>query len=574
MTDIGHLEYIRSQSKQVFDQVRGTWVDLGQWGLPWRTKWLLSQVEGERQNNHIVDTTHIIALRSFVAGFLEGNTSVTRPWARHSTGDRDLDLAPRNHAWLDLLNHRFFKTLSNSNFYDASAVFYSEYGVFNTGALYIDELADGGLYFHNLDPGSYYIINNSYGEAVVMVREFQLRVKAMVDYYGRMVDGRPDWSNFSPRVRKLYEDQNYSQKIDIVHVIKKNEDFDLSEPIGGANRQWVSYTYELGSETGPYYQDAANIAPPYSNNRALGAGQNEDRFLKVSYSKRKPFIVGKSHSSSNFEYGETGPMLNSLGLVKSANKKAISKDMAIEKILNPAIQGPANLRKSYINTNARKYIPLDASSANQKGLRSVYEVNPGIGALVGDVDDIRNQINKHFYADYLLYLSQNPKTRTATEAAAVVNEQQTVIGPNLQSLNYTYNTPVFDFVTDYVLDNDPYLPPPPRELEGRFLRPEFISVFAQAQRAADLPQVERYLNAMLEIGQIDPRVFDKVNVDRVADLYEDRLYLPAGLNNPQERVEALREQARAQQAREQEIQTLATAAKAAKDASAVTENVG
>jgi hypothetical protein len=109
------------------------------------------------------------------------------------------------------------------------------------------------------------------------------------------------------------------------------------------------------------------------------------------------------------------------------------------------------------------------------------------------------------------------------------------------------------------------LPPPPEGLQGTFLRPEFTSVFAQAQRAADLPQVERYIAAMMEVGSLDPRVFDKVNLDRLADLYEDRLYLPHGLNRPQEQVERMRQQAQAQQARQQQLEAAAQTAKAAKD---------
>ncbi|MEJ6890794.1 portal protein, partial [Bradyrhizobium diazoefficiens] len=145
-----------------------------------------------------------------------------------------------------------------------------------------------------------------------------------------------------------------------------------------------------------------------------------------------------------------------------------------------------------ITTAPNSYVPLDPTSLSQKGLRTIYEVNPAIAPLIQDVTDLRQQVDRLYYADYLLYLSKNPKTRTATETNAIVNEQQMVIGPNLQSLNWTYNVPVVDYVMDYVLDNDPFLPPPPADLTGRFLSPEFISVFAQAQKAADLPAIDRY----------------------------------------------------------------------------------
>ena len=75
-----HCEYLREEARNNFDKVRATWCDLLRWALPHRSTWILSQTPGQRKNQHIVDPTHILALRSFVAGFLEGNTAASRPW--------------------------------------------------------------------------------------------------------------------------------------------------------------------------------------------------------------------------------------------------------------------------------------------------------------------------------------------------------------------------------------------------------------------------------------------------------------------------------------------------------------
>ena len=310
-----YCEFLRIQAKQQFDKVRGTWVDIGRWCAPWRIKWMLSQTEGERNNYHIVDDTHLIAKRSANAGFLEGNTSAGRPWYRIGTGDTDLDMSPKVHEWLDIYTRRTLKLLTSSNFYDAAALFYDDYNTFNTGAHYIDEI-DGSLFFHNLIPGSYYVINNSYGEATTLIREFSLNVKALVDLYGRKRDGMPDWSNFSTTVRKAYEDGNYTQMIDIVHIVTENDKFDPNQPVALMNKQWLSKTYEIGRNMEHYFQDSQNGSgsiDPY----------DPERYLNVSASKRKPFIIGKSVSNGNFEYGEKGPSLDGLGLIKSLNKKAI-----------------------------------------------------------------------------------------------------------------------------------------------------------------------------------------------------------------------------------------------------------
>lgn len=552
-------EYLRLQAKQKFNQVRGTWIECGRWALPHRIKWMLSQTPGERNNQTIVDPTHILALRSYVAGFLEGNTSASRPWSRILSKNKDANQVPENRAWLQRYTASVHSVLSSSNYYHSAGQFYYDYGVFNTGAHYIDEIKGVGLFFHNLVPGSYYIINNQFGDAVVMVLEMSLSVKALVDGYGKKKNGNWDWSNFSNRVRKLYEDGNYTQMIDVARVVKENDDFDPEKPQVLLNRQWVSYTYELGG-AGANYQEGQEFGASLVDER------DNEKYLRISASKRKPFIVGKSDNNSNFEYGERGPTLDALSCIKSLNKKAIGKDRALEQMLQPAMQGPANLRKSYITTAPNSYIPLDATALSNKGIRSVFEINPAIGSVIQDVSDLRQQVDRLYYADYLLYLSRNPKTRTATETNAIVQEQQLIIGPNLQSLNWTYNVPVIEFAMSYALDEDPFLPPPPESLAGQFMQAEFISVFAQAQRAADLPSIDRYIDRMMGIAQLNPQVFDKVNLDKLADLYEDRLYLPTGLNNPQAKVDAMREQAQAMQQRQQMLQeTLPAMAGAIKD---------
>lgn len=551
-----NLEYVRSIAENKFQKVKGTWGDLGRWVIPHRMTYMLNQPEGQRVNHHIVDGTHLLAHRSFIAGFLEGNTSSTRPWFRHIHHDPEINGTTENRKWLDLLSRRSLSVLASSNFYNEAGQFYSDYGAINTGCHVIDELEER-LHFHTLVPGSYYVINNSLNEAEILIRKFNLNVKALVDAYGvKDKNGKAKWDNFSSTIKNLYDRSEYTEKIEVIAVYQKNEKFNPNEPVGGANRQWCVHTYESwGSEkesTTDYW--------------GMHGERDDNKFLKVSYSSRKPFVVGKSNSSDNFEYGENGPTLMAIHAIKSLNKKAISKDVAIEKMLSPTVQGPAHLKKSYITTQANRYIPVDATSMSQGGLRNVYEINPSVVALTADVDDLRRMVDKFYFADFLLFLSMNPKTRTATETQAIINEQQLVIGPNLQALNWSYNVPIIEFVTDYVIEKDPYLPPPPDALQGEWLRVEMISTFAQAQRAADLPQINQYIDMLQRVGQLDPSIFQKANLDQLCDLYEDRLFLPAGLNRDQGDVDAMREKALQQQQRQQLLtESLPSMAGAVKD---------
>lgn len=559
-------EFLRIQAKNKFSKVRGTWIDLLRWVMPHRATWILSQTPGERKNNHIVDPTHILAQRSYVAGFLEGNTSASRPWYRYGSRDQERNDSPAAKAWLQHFTNRTLSYLGSSNFYHAAGNFYYDYSAVNTGAHYFEEKALGaGFFVHTLVPGSYYVINNAYGEAAVLVREFCLNVLALVNRYGkRNKDGRMDWSNFSPNVKKLYEDANYTEMIDVVHIVRENPDYNFLNPDDPENRQWLELTYEVGGGAKHSFSDGIAFSGQGSFNYT-----GTELYLERITKRRKPFVVGKS--TEDFEYGEKGPTQDALGLIKSLNKKAIAKDRAIEQMLAPTLQGPAALRRSYVSNNPNTYIPIDARSAGQQKVESVYAINgQGLGAVIGDVADMRQQVDRIYFADYLLYLSKNPKTRTARETDAIVEEQQRIIGPNLQSLNFSYNNPILEWIADFVLYEDPYLDPPPPELQGQSLKPEMVSIFAQAQKAADLPQMDRYVAMVMNVAQLNPAILDKVDLDKYADLYEDRLYLPSGLNRPQDKVDAKREQAaRANERKVAMQETIPAMARAAKDVSQV-----
>lgn len=567
-------EYLRNLSKQRFYRAMPTWMDCGKWAAPHRIKWMegMGMLEGFRNNAHIVDNTHTLALRASVAGFLEGNTSASRPWFRFATSNEEINDRPEVHQWLARYTNRCMEVLASCNYYDAAGQFYYDFHVFNTSAHYIQEAKDRRFY-HTLIPGSYFLINNGYNEAVVMVMERSLTVKAIVDMYGiKGPDGSFDWSNISYSIRKMYEQGNYTTQWTIVQVMVENDQFDPSKKQIGWNQKWLSVTYELGGTGGQNYAYSTEFSD------LLADTKERQKWLYAKPSMRKPFVAGKSDSGANYEYGETGPTLMALGTIKSLNKKAIAGDQALEHMLRPPLQGPANLRKSYITTASNSFVPVDPTSfAQGKGqaLRSIFDINPALPLLTNNVEDLRGQVNKLYYADYLMYLTQNPKTRTAEETSEVVQEQKTMIGPMLQALNTTYNVPIVENLAHFVLFDDPYMKqfPAPAALQGQFLRPEFISVFAQAQRAADMPAINQYMEMIEKVGQLQPSIFDKANLDKLADLYEDRLFLPPGLNRPQSEVDAKRQAAMAQQQRQQMLeQTLPALAGAAKDAGLQAKN--
>lgn len=562
---VSDLEANVADLREEFEYIKPDWIDLLYWSSPHKVEMLLSgENRGQRNNNHIVNPHHLLSRRAFVSGFMEGNTSSTRQWGLLETGDDDLNQDTAVKEFTQSLTSKVFKNLSISNIYRQLPLVYEDVNTVNTSVLYVDELPEGKLNFTPLDPGTYYLENDYKGDAVVLVRCFRLTVRQMVMTYGKKKDGEWDWSNFSKEVKNFWEKGKYSEKINVVEWCGKNEFFDADDAPAGVNRPWVCLTYETDFKV----NETVSLNPTAKRKK-----EDDTRFLRKQFRSSRPFVAPKNASANNFAYGQTGCMLDSLGLVKSLNKKTITRDINLDFMAETAIQGMAGLKKTYRSNQAGTHLPM--SIYEQQMLQQQQQLNlakangAGYQLLTQDTMELTRMIDRLHYADYLLYMVNNPKTRTAREVDVVEQEKQLIAGPLLQSLDQTLNVPLLEYVADYALRTDPSLIVPDA-LGGKSLQVKITSVFAQVQRAADLPQVDRYITMMANLANVAPGLLEKVNFDKYADIYADRLYLPAGLNREQSEVDAQRERQQAMQQREMQLQQAAVLAKAQKDnASAV-----
>jgi hypothetical protein len=70
---------------------------------------------------------------------------------------------------------------------------------------------------------------------------------------------------------------------------------------------------------------------------------------------------------------------------------------------------------------------------------------------------------------------------------------------------------------------------------------EFVSILAQAQKAAGLGAIDRWVEGQMVLGQAIPAALDKINSDQLADVKADRLGVDPRVVVSNEDVEALRQ---------------------------------
>lgn len=550
-------EIIRSEADIHYNHVANTFKECTYWTIPHRLPHLTGEQHGKRNNNHIVDPTHILALRSGVAGFLEGNTSSTRAWFVYKHQDAAMDNISSVRQWFDTFNRRCLYNSQNSNLYHALGEFYYEYLINNTAVLFREKL-NNKMFFTSLPVGSYRLLQGLDGRADTLIYIRKMSVKNVVDNYGTYDEnGQPVWDNFSSLVKEAYCASAYSEEVDVITVIERNPQYNAKQIELGKNRAYISMTYEAPSS-------GTSVSKWRNNYNWESEVYNNNKFLKIGYFKTKPFLAAKT-SSGAFPYGERGPTLDALGVIKSLNKNRINKDKALQQAVDPTFMGPANFRKSYLTTNPMGYIPLSNDDLNKGGLKPLMQKQPDLSALVQDIQDERSLVSKLYYQDFLLYLSQNQKTRTAEEVRAVESEKQLVVGPNFQSLEWTGNKPLANMIAEFTLYDDPFMPSAPKELAGQTIEPTFISLFAQSQRSADLPNIQTFLNMIVGMAPINQQILMKLDTDVLADIYSDRLFLPYGLVRSKENVDAMKEKMQADASRQQQLQELQAKAGAAKD---------
>ena len=102
------------------------------------------------------------------------------------------------------------------------------------------------------------------------------------------------------------------------------------------------------------------------------------------------------------------------------------------------------------------------------------------------------------------------------------------LGAVLEALNDELLDPLLDLLFDINLEAG-LIPPPPPELQGRELKPEYISIMAAAQKLLSTTGLERVASFVANLGQHDPSALDKLDMDVLIDEYAEALGVPPGV---------------------------------------------
>jgi hypothetical protein len=529
------------------------WRDLCDYILPRRGRFYVTDVnKGDRRSRNILDSTATMAARTLAAGMMSGVTSPARPWFRLSIPDQTLAESEHVKAWLYEVENRMHTVFGKSNLYDKLQVVYSDLGVFGTAAMAVYEDPRDVIRCYDFPIGSYAIANDARLEVRTFLRVFRLSVQQVVEQWGEMENGVPNFLRGQPTtlslsVQELWKRGQLATWVDVVHVIQPNVSHDGSK-IEAKYKKFEDIYYELGA-TGQSRADLETYG-----------------LLQHSGFDEFPVLCPRWEVNSEDVYATNCPGMTALGDIRSLQVRTKRTDMAVEKMINPPMKGPSALRNAKASLLPGDITYIDERDG-QKGFTPVHEIN--FGAAFGPIEQgsqqTRLRIQRAMFEDLFLMLSQSDRREiTAREIDERHEEKLLALGPVLERLNSDMLDPLIER-TFNIMSRKGLIPEAPEELQGQTIQVDYVSVMAAAQKMVGLSSLERFAGFAGQVAQFSPSVLDNIDTDALIEEYGEATGVPPKIILPSDQVAAARQQRQQQQQTQQAAENAPGIAGAVKD---------
>lgn len=519
------------------------WRDLGEYLQPRRTRfWTGDKNRGDKRNQAIIDSTARFSVRTLSSGLHAGLTSPARPWMKLTTPDPDLAEQGPVKEWLHIVTQRLLTVFAQTNLYNCFPIIYADMGVFGTGVFAVLPDSKDLFRVYNYALGTYALGLDKRGVVATFCRETQLTVRQIVEEFGVRPGGRIDWTNISARVKTSWERGDYQDPVDVRWLVFPNPDADPSR-LESRFLPFASCIWEAGDAT--------------------------KGFLRESGFRTFPIMAPRWDVTDGDSYGTDCPGMTALGDVKQLQIMQRRKGQAIAKMVDPPLVGPSSLRTQKTSLLAGDITYQDVREG-MAGLRAIHETNLRIDHLSADIAEVQYRIQRSFYEDLFLMLARSDAQRGATPVTAREVEERheeklIALGPVLERTNDELLDPLVDRVYQ-LMETAGLIPEPPESLTGVNVRPEYISILAQAQKLVGVVGQDRFLQSTLAMVEMFPAVRHKINTNQVIDSYGDLLGVDPRLIRSNEEADALaaaEAQAQQAQAEAEQAKNMASAVQAA-----------
>jgi hypothetical protein len=491
------------------------WAQLAEMYLPRRYRWFITPNQynrGSPMNQSIVDETGLLAARTLATGLLAGLTSPTKPWFR--LGLQGVDELPEGpeKEWLATCTKRMLEVYARSNFYQSLGQAYHDMAVFGSAAQIQYEDSEDVVRFYNPCLGEFFFGLDNRLQVDTLYREYTYTVSECVKEFGL--------ENLSPSTQNLAKTaSSLDTEIVIGHSIEPNG------PIYSGG-ELVEYMVPKTFKYREVY---------WEKSTSMGAGVR-GYILRAAGFKECPFVGLRWDVTSNDAYGRS-PGMDGLPAVRQLQIEQRRKAEGIDKLVRPPMVASASMKNEPMSI-----LPGDVSYVSDPqaaGFKPAFQVEPRIQEMMEDLKEVQDRVNRVFFVDLFLMISNLQTVRTATEIDARREEKLILLGPVIER---TENEGLDEIIerTFAIMSRRGLFPPPPESIQGAPIQIKYISMLAEAQRAASTAAIERLVQFVGGIVAVKPDAIDNLDIDSIIAQYSDLLNVPPNVLNATAKVISIR----------------------------------
>jgi hypothetical protein len=205
------------------------------------------------------------------------------------------------------------------------------------------------------------------------------------------------------------------------------------------------------------------------------------------------------------------PAMVALGDIKQLQQETKRKAQAIDKMVNPPLMADVQLKNQPASVLPGGVTYIN-NLANNPGMKPIYTVMPPVQELMQDIKEIQERIKVIFFNDlFMMFQNLQAEPRSAAAVDARREEKLVMLGPVLERFENEALDPAIERIFGIMLRGG-LLPPPPPELHGTFVKVQYVSMLAEAQRATGTAAIERVLATAGNLAGVDPTAMDVVDV--------------------------------------------------------------
>lgn len=514
------------------------WAALAEMFKPYRYRYFITPNQysrGSPMNQSIVDETGILAARILATGLLSGLTSPTKPWFALSVpGAESEDSEDAAQVWLSECTKRILAVYAGSNFYQMLGTAYGDMVIFGSASMVQFEDLEDVVHFCSSPLGEFFFALNAKNNVDTQYFEFTYTISQLVNLMGL--------ENVSESTRTMFKmASNLDTEVVICRAIEPN----LAVYYGG---ELVGYPIPPKFKYREVYWE-----------QTTQGTQKTYWLLRMTGFNENPASAFRWDVTSNDAYGRS-PGMDALPAVRQLQIEQRRKAEAIDKMVRPPMVASVSMKNEPMDIlpGGVSYVADPAGS----GFKPAFTVEPRIAEMMEDLKEVQGRVQRVFFNDLFLGISQLGTVRTATEIEARQQETLVQIGPVIERTETELDAIVSR--TFSIMSRKGLLPPPPPELAGAPIVVKYVSLFAETQRAAATTAIERLWAFAGGLVAVKPDIIDNLDGDETIDIYAEQLNVDPKVVRALKDVMAIRQQRAQEQQAAAALQVGTAAAEGAK----------